>query len=50
MTEQCIYENQKEFLKEMLEMKIKILEEELKNEKSLFEKTGFYSNGEQGVW
>ena len=41
---QCIYDDQKEFLETMLKMKIEILEEELENETELFEKTGFYSN------
>jgi len=42
--DQCIYEDQKEFLKMLLEKKIEMLGEELANEKDLFEKTGFYSN------
>lgn len=43
-TNQCIREGQKEFLEELLKIKIKTLEEEFKNETEIFEKTGFYSN------
>lgn len=42
--QQCILDNQKEFLKMLLDLKIKTLKEEDKNEKEIFEKTGFYSN------
>ena len=42
--EQCVRDNQKEFLKLLFEKKIEILKQEYKNEKELFEKTGFYSN------
>lgn len=46
--EQCILEAQKEFLQMLLELKIKTLKEEYKNEKEIFEKTGFYSNRDTG--
>jgi len=42
--DQCLRESQKEFLEEMLKIKIDILKDELKNEQEIFEKTGFYSN------
>ena len=44
MTDQCILESQTEFLKMLLELKIKTLKDEHKNEQEIFEKTGFYSN------
>lgn len=42
--EQCILESQNEFLKMLLNLKIKTLKEEHASESEIFEKTGFYSN------
>lgn len=44
MSDQCIVEDQKKLLEELLTKKIEVLKEEFENEKSIFEKTGFYSN------
>ena len=44
MSDQCIVEDQKKLLEELLTKKIEVLKEEFQNEKSIFEKTGFYSN------
>lgn len=44
MTEQCVYDEQRDLLENLLKKKVEVLEEELENEKSIFEDTGFHSN------
>lgn len=44
MEDQCVNDSQKELLEVLLTKKVEILKEELKNEKSIFEDTGFHSN------
>lgn len=41
---QCVNDGSKQLLENLLTKKIEVLEEELKNEKSIFEDTGFHSN------
>ena len=46
MTEetQCLRESEKDFAQKLFTEKVRALEEELKSETEIFEKTGFYSN------
>jgi len=42
--DQCVRDDQKELFKNLFTTKVEVLEDELKNEKKIFEDTGFHSS------